>query len=276
MIDYLIQKINSTPLLRDTHEPSGCLAVSFIGHTCPRALWLKYRMAVSQSIDFRTSRIFERGLLEEVRIYALLKELRVTIVSEQVPCGDGIITGYADAIIKDIPLDDAGNTIPGDMVLEVKTANAANWKKISTAGGLFLGNFEHYVQVQFYMGLLGRDQALYICVNKNTEELYIEYLQFDREFFERKKFEVVQTITAVNPPEKKRIRNVCGYCQFSGVCWMGQEPQKNCRTCQKSSTGLLKGDWFCHLYKDEPEDLSLQEQLQACPDYNVVDRLFVK
>jgi hypothetical protein len=99
------------------------------------------------------------------------------------------------------------------------------------------------------MGLTGMERAMYMAVNKNTDELYAERVDFDPVEFAKLKARAERVIKANEPP--LRCSNdpswyVCKICDLSEHCHGTEAPAINCRTCAHS-TPEMDGNarWSC-------------------------------
>ena len=126
--------------------------------------------------------------------------------------------------------------------------------------------WEHFVQMQLYMGHYALAWALYMAVNKNTDELHCELIAFDPSQYARynERFGII--IDAPAPPPK--INNnpswfKCRFCDQSPVCHDGVEPERNCRTCHYVSF-CDNGIVYCH---EHDVLLSLKKQIVGCQVY---------
>jgi hypothetical protein len=100
-----------------------------------------------------------------------------------------------------------------------------------------------------YCGLTGMDRAMYAAENKNTSELYFEWVHFDAEEFARLRARAERVITASEPP--LRVSNdpsfwTCKFCDHHDTCHGMKAPAVSCRTCAHS-TPEMGGDgrWSC-------------------------------
>ena len=166
-------------------EPSrGYCGASEIGHPCERYLWYKIRNCCKEDISGRVYRLFETGDLAESRF---VKELRaidceVHEVDEHgnqfaVYAHGGHFSGHMDSAILGIP--GAEKTWH---VGEFKTHSKKNFTKLKC--GVKNAFPKHYAQMQAYMHKTGMKRALYLAVNKDTDELYAERIHYDKEFSE--------------------------------------------------------------------------------------------
>ena len=159
-------------------SPRGYIGCSVIGHECDRYIWLnKYGKQLKYEIPFRLGRIFERGNLEEERIFSSIKKLScVELLSTQLSFASSILQGSCDGVIK----DKQGN----QYILELKTMNDGNFKRLKKHG-LSKSNATYWSQCQAYMHLaielllLDFKGVLFLAVNKNDESMYEELIEYD-------------------------------------------------------------------------------------------------
>jgi hypothetical protein len=92
--------------------------------------------------------------------------------------------------------------------------------------------------------------ALYCAVNKNDDELYLEIVELDYlkadDLFRKAEsvvFSQTQPIKIANTPTYFD----CKYCQFSGICHLGEAPEKNCRSC-RNAFPVEHGEWLCQVH----------------------------
>ena len=163
-------------------NPRGYIGCSVIGHECDRYIWLNKYGKLTYEIPFRLGRIFERGNLEEERIFSSLKKLScVELLSTQLSFASSILQGSCDGVIK----DKQGN----QYILELKTMNDGNFKRLKKYG-LSKSNATYWSQCQAYMHLaielllLDFKGVLFLAVNKNDESMYEEFIEYDPMFGE--------------------------------------------------------------------------------------------
>lgn len=258
----------------EDHPFRSHLGASIIGRECSREIWYSFRWAVRPNFIGRMLRLFNRGHLEEARFVAMLmasghkvkqydengKQFRISFAHGQ---GGGSTDGLVQGVIE-LPPDT-------EALGEFKTHNDKSFTKLEKEG-VRDSKFEHYVQTNIYMKKKGLPSALYLAVNKDTDELYGEILTLDTEIAEKFMDRGEQIINAYEPPAKINESNgfwKCTYCDKKEVCKNNAIPEKNCRTCRQSQpladdTGL----WFCHLHKCT---LDKNQQLIGCTGH---ERLF--
>lgn len=164
------------------------LGASLAGHACERYIWLNYRRAVTDPKSGTTYRLLDRGHLEEARFCRWL-EMVGAVPSftgkrqKEVACRLHV-KGHLDGLVRNLPDD------PDLHLLEFKTHNQKSFTTLKNKG-LKEAKPQHWVQMQLYMLGLQRtrrtkaSKGLYMAVNKNTDELYLERVILDRDEAEK-------------------------------------------------------------------------------------------
>lgn len=258
------------------------LGASLIGHACERYLWMTFRWVDSKKFPGRILRLFETGQLAEERFTDNLKRIGVE-VHDTTPDGKqwrvSDLGGHFGG-----SMDGAGRGFPEApktwAVIEFKTHGDKSFndlvkKKVQVAKP------QHYAQMQIYCGLTGMDRAMYMAVNKNTDELYAEWVHFDLNEFAKLKARAERVIRASEPP--LRISNdpswfVCKMCDFAEQCHGEKAPAINCRTCAHS-TPDMDGDarWTCSgpgekhgAVISSTNEIPLEDQREGCVGHRYI------
>lgn len=272
-------------------EHRGHLGASVLGRDCPREIWYGFRWAHRAKHDPRMLRLFNRGHLEEPRFVALLMMLGCEFWQYddqgnqfRINFADGHGGGSGDGVgrgIPDLPPETA-------CLAEFKThgensfiklaGKLDDWRAYRAGKGQFNGTgvratkFEHFVQMQTYMRQMGLAAALYMAVNKNTDDLYAEVVHLDTEFADQFLNRGDQLVKMPGPP--KRISESpgfwkCRFCDKRPICHMGEPPAKNCRTCRFSAP-TAGGTWTCSRH-----NILLEKSLQltGCTNYELSEHL---
>lgn len=264
--------MDSPDAYRGTEETShrGHLGCSQLGGECDRDLWYNYHWVKESKFDGRMLRLFNRGHLEEPRFLAMLmcigceikqvdengKQYRVSHGAFIGGSGDGIALG-----IPDVP---DGNWV----LLEFKTHGEKSFNKLIKAGVRQVKP-EHYTQMVLYMFKMNLNYALYMAVNKNTDDLHAEIIDRNdlmaQHYFERG----MRIVHGGIPPRISSNPDVftCRYCDFLNVCHYNEQVDITCRTCVHGQPHEELGTWVCNKYMAK---LSKERQLQACPSYEQV------
>jgi hypothetical protein len=234
------------------------LGASLIGHACERYLWMTFRWVDAKKFTGRMLRLFETGQLAEARFTNNLRRIGVE-VHDTTPDGKqwrvsdmgGHFAGSMDGAGRGFP--EAPKTWA---VLEYKTHGEKSFNEL-VKNKVQKAKPQHYAQMQVYMGYTGMDRAMYMAVNKNTDELYTEWVHFDPVEFAKLKARAERVITANEPP--LRISNdpswfVCKMCDFHEHCHGEAAPQVNCRTCAHATPIMDDARWTCEAHGDEAWD----------------------
>lgn len=267
----------------------GHLGASMLGRECAREIWYGFRWVHRGKFEPRMLRLFNRGHLEEPRFVAMLmmigcevwqydhngKQFRISWANDHAGgSGDGVGRGLPDLP----PMTPA--------VLEFKTHNDKSFTKLAgkvddwrayrknrqghfPGEGVRMAKFEHFVQMQLYMSMMGIAAAVYMAINKNSEDLYAEVVHLEPEFADQYAHRGAQLVDMRVPP--KRISESpgfwkCRFCDKKGVCHHGAAPELNCRTCIHSVTGK-GGSWHCGLHNVL---LDKHRQASGCTDWRVL------
>lgn len=233
-----------------------------IGLPCDRQIWLAFRRASKpEEINWQKRRIFERGNIEEDRLLDLLRRIgcEVTGQQERVRAVGGHLRGKIDG--RTYGLIEAPKT---EHLIECKSAKDELFKPLRK-DGVKKAKPEHYATFQFYMYGLGLNRVMYMCSNKNDEDVHMERLEYDAEFAMRAVARIERIVNMPEPPSRlcsKRDDFRGMFCRQQEVCWGEVKPRAHCRTCIHS-TPLMDGNagWDCARWS---KPLSLQEQDAGC------------
>lgn len=253
---------------RKNYEPVG-INVGELGTECDRALWYSFRRASpAEKIEGRKLRIFDTGNIEENRILADLRAIGCDVRSEQekVRFVGGHVRGKIDAEATGVP--EAPFRVH---LVECKSSNDKGYKELQKLG-LLKGKPLHFSQCQIYMHGRGLERCLYVCVNKNDDDIYVERIAYDVAFCLRTLARAERIIKSDDPPAKlhedprAKMAFACGYCKHIDVCHNGTFARRNCRTCLHSTPVLTSENacWDCAKWQ---KPLTLDDQAAGCPSH---------
>lgn len=259
------------------------LGASVIGDECARAIWYKFRWTKKERFEGRMLRLFLRGHREESIVFDLLRSIGVEVwdidpetkKQFRISDVDGHFGGSLDAVIRGLP------DLPDEAIYcEVKTHNDKSFKRLQ-ADGVMKSKWKHFVQFQTYMFKMRLNWGLYIAINKNDDDLFMELFQLDSKTGPQTIHRAEQVIWAIEPPPRISTTPAafgCKFCSLQRLCHFGDvTPDRNCRTCKYGSPGH-EGDsnWICwHPDYTSPEEglesvpLNEAAQIAACPKYSV-------
>lgn len=255
------------------------MGISTSGRECARELFYKWRWAVQTKVSGRMLRLFNRGHLEEARFAAMLMTIGCQLWREEAPGKQFRVSYFGghygsaiDGVVQGIP------EMPEEaMLTEFKTHGSKSFKKlageldsegnyIKPPQGVQVAKNEHYVQMQQYMGYYKLRFGLYGAVNKDTDELYWEIVEYDPAVDEACKERSRRIIFAKEIPPKIS-ENVsfwmCKYCDVRRICHYGDAPDFNCRTCAAAQP-REDGNWYCSTHETV---IDKTRQLSGCPDW---------
>jgi len=265
----------------DADPYRGYLGASIIGHPCERYLWYLFRACTKEDFPGRIYRLFETGDLEEIRMVKDLRDIGCTVhdvdprTGKQIEISDlgGHFSGHLDAAL--IGLIGAEKTWH---VGEFKTHNAKSFAKLKKAK-VKASKPVHYAQMQIYMHKTGMKRALYLAKNKDTDEIYTERIEYDKEFALGLLAKAKRIITSNSAPERI-TENIdwweCKFCSAHSLCWgIGDValpvPAINCRQCCHSTpTCAGHARWECAKHA---RGLSIEDQQKTCDDHLVLPGL---
>jgi hypothetical protein len=252
---------------QDEDEFRSHLGASLIGRKCGRELWYSFRWATKRRFEGRLLRLFNRGHMEEPRFIAMLQSMGCRVwqhdqQGKQFRANGhrGHFGGSADGVIMGIP------EMPTVAILgEFKTHNDQSFRNVEQAGVL-TGKWEHFVQMQIYMGALALPWGLYCAVNKDSDELHIELVQYDPAVdarFNDRASKIIDSYQAPIRISKTPTWYECKFCDHRDVCHGGAAPERNCRTCAHAQP-IDGGVWRCARF-DVP--IPKATQLTGCAEY---------
>jgi hypothetical protein len=243
------------------------LGMSQIGHSCERYLWYSFHWAYGGIVSARMNRLYSRGDREEPAIYKILEDIGLIVWGTQTEFIEvyGHCKGHCDGVARGVI--EAPKT---NHVLEIKTMADKYFKDIQK-NGLKLSKPVYYSQMQIYMKCLNLNRGLFIAVNKNDDDLYIERVYYDKEHAQMLLKKATDIIISNKPPTKKFKPTwyECGYCDARGICHQNVPVQINCRTCEFVNI-LNDGKWGCNDYKI---NLSTSQQRLGCDKYEILNTL---
>lgn len=245
------------------HRPH--MGASLIGHNCDRYIWLTWRWALKPEFKGRILRLFDTGKREESRLIEELRGIGATVWDVDPDSGDqwrvsacnGHFGGSLDGVAKGLP-----EAPKSPAVLEFKTHGEKSFnellkKKVQGAKP------QHYDQMTVYMGLMEIERALYMAVNKNTDDVYCEWVHFDKDRYAQLIARAQRLIESTTPPYRLSTDPEffeCKWCSMWKHCHGGMAAEPNCRTCTHSSP-VEAGEWRCEKHS---KVLDYKAQTQGC------------
>ena len=233
-------------------KPRGYLGLSSLASECRRAVWYEFRKVAKKDFPARMLRLFRRGDIQEFQFMHLLRGIGFEIFERdengkqfKVTDFEGHLSGSMDGVGK-APVKFWKKGKPGPFLVEYKTYNDKRFQKLKK-DGVKSSDPKYWGQCQGYMGYNKLDGCLFCAVNKNDDELYFEWVPFDKFAFRRLVESAEDILTGESIPEKISSNPSwwqCKFCDFHGVCQLGEPATKSCRSCKFASPGPDKS-WIC-------------------------------
>jgi CRISPR/Cas system-associated exonuclease Cas4 (RecB family) len=246
------------------------ISASEAGTECARRLWLMARWASPpEKLNAKSIRIFERGDWEEQRILERLRRAGIVVQDKDPVTGkqwrfslaQGWLRGKADGII----LSGLREAPKAAHVVEIKSMKAEKWRLLQRKR-LQEAIPEHWHQLHSGMAGLGIERGVYVAVNKDTEEIYLERIELDHEVIASVERRVIHAVSASEPPPKLMDapkKAPCVYCSHRGLCFDRGWSVRSCRTCCHFSF-TSDGNGHCARFSLGKNP---QEQREGCPEH---------
>jgi hypothetical protein len=253
------------------------IGASVVAHVCGRALFYMREKAPASAHNAQTLRIFDFGNTIEDLVVCWLREAGFQVYDKNPVTGDqfrfytpeGAVLGHADGVLSTRRLvpdlyDIAATSLS---LLEIKSHNQRNFDQVVNLG-VERGKFEHYAQMQCYLAddstirqafgtpLLPKE-CLYVAVNKNDCEVYVEQVAPNRTVFLQCLSRIRSKNSALAPPPRiasSAEKSPCKWCGYKIHCWQDdrQTAEMDFRASSTSgggnvvSPGVSQADHFGH------------------------------
>jgi len=231
------------------------LGASMGGDPCARKLFYNFRHAIFVDHDGRILRLFQRGHKEEFTFQDELNKAGFNVITQD-PSGKQFrlgtdrnkhVSGSGDGFAQVLQASEFFD-LNEWLVVEMKTHNNKSFIKLQKEG-VRVSKPLHYTQMQLYMKWSKLAKALYIAVNKDTDELYIECIPFDLAHAQEKEDRMVHVAESTSIPVKLHddpSRFECKFCDYYSICHQDKFPLNvTCRNCAYVVPNS-DGTWTCN------------------------------
>lgn len=228
------------------------LGASIIGDKCEAKSWFTFRWVYHHKYSGRMQRLFNTGHKEEARIIEWLR-------------GSGFNVKNLDEYEKQFKISDCNGHFGGsiDGVIFIPKLNAwcllecksnktgTDFKMLFDDAGFEIAKPKHWSQCCVYGYKLNLEYVVYICKNKDNDDLFIQVEKLDlnhgRELIEKANKIINSKIRPYRVAQTPAYFE-CKYCNFSDVCHkIGTPIEKNCRSC-KFAEPVENAEWKCNKY----------------------------
>jgi len=207
------------------------LGASSLGDSCSRKIQYRYMgkpIDDERDFDAKTLRIFQFGHEIEFSVAGWLRQagfdLRVEDKNGEqfgFSIAEGEVKGHIDGVICGGPLN-----AKYPMLWECKSANDKKFKEFQSKG-VALANPVYAAQIALYQAYmeLTDNPCLFTVLNKNTSEIYYEFVNFNKALAQEISDEAVSILEATKANEvlpriaQSRDYFACQYCEFQDTCW---------------------------------------------------------
>lgn len=228
------------------------LGASEVSEECDRKTWAKFRWLKKEDFEGRMLRLFKRGHDEELKLTHWLEAIGVSVVRIDPATGKqykfSAIHGHYGG-----SWDGIGTIaeFPERFIVEYKTHNDKSFKHVKKYG-VKKSKPRHFAQMGNYGRANDVRYALYVYVNKNDDDIDFEFVELNYELADALTRKAGDIITSPHPLPKiaaSQTHHICQMCFMRDVCFNGEQPAKNCRSCI-SAEPHEGGEWFCKAWNN--------------------------
>lgn len=100
--------------------------------------------------------------------------------------------------------------------------------------------------------------------NKNDSDITFKVIELDWNYGAQLEKKASEIIFSKEPPPRISENPAtfdCKFCNYSGICHKGEQPEKNCRSC-RNAMPTDNASWTCSLYGVIPSEFIKT----GCPD----------
>lgn len=253
---------------------------SNLGKECVAQLWYAFRWVRKAPIPAKVANVFEAGNDTEPRLMAKLRRSGWEVLEEDPAKADrkafrqwgfkaldGHISAYLDGIGRHEEF-----TANVWVLIEAKSYNTRRFGQM-VAKTVRISDFEYYVQVVIYLKAYDLPYCVFICENKDNGEEHIEIIMRNDDIADRH-MAIGNTVKSSRARPSRIAESAafhkCKFCDYAGVCHLGEAPDRNCRSCV-NCVATDGGKFGCTAYNQLiPDEKHILEYAQTCPHYEAV------
>ena len=228
--EAVVAAIDAAAAARNAAQPPRTyLGGSMLGWPCDRQLgfyWRRLPKDPGREVDGRLARLFATGHHIEPLVAGWFRDAGYDLVTHDDngaqfgwSIDGGKIRGHIDGAFLTGPV----GRFP--CLWENKGLKADKWTKL-VANGLRAERWEYFVQCQVYMAQMQLDEhpAMFTALNKDTSELYVEFVRFDPEVAAEAIGRGQKIVRSSRPQQLDRVAKDpsdwrCKWCDWRERCW---------------------------------------------------------
>lgn len=158
------------------------------------------------------------------------------------------------------------------VLLEFKTSGTGRKFTLLKDNKMVVEKKDHFAQTSTYGAKYGFNYVIYLCINKNDDDLHVEVSKLDHTLGQQMISKAEQIITSQTPPPKLSETPTftdCRYCDMKDVCHEGAGIERNCRSCIHA-TPVENAQWHCAIHSPTNGPIPKEVIPSGCPDYKAI------
>lgn len=131
---------------------------------------------------------------------------------------------------------------------------------------------DHFAQTSTYGFKYQFQYVLYLCINKNDDDLHIEVAKLDNNLGQQMILKAGQIIGSQTPPPKLSESPTfqdCRYCDMKDICHEGASLERNCRSCIHA-TPIENAQWHCAVHSEASGPIPKDVIPLGCESYKAI------
>lgn len=231
------------------------LGASVIGKPCEAEVWFNWRWITNPNPGGRMYRLFQRGHREEPFVIQHLRKLDFVVNEVNPETGKqwrlSALHSHFGGSCDGRGFMPARYGYAKEVGYEIKTANKNQFKKLLAAKSAAMWKPKYARQMDVYGSAWGLEMFVFITVNKDDDDTYIElyWVQpFEGERMYNKAHRVISSQVRPKRISDSPAFSECRFCDFHKHCHSGAMPDINCRSC-KNAFPTFDAKWHCGVHE---------------------------
>ncbi len=158
------------------------------------------------------------------------------------------------------------------VLLEFKTSGTGSKFTKLTENKMPVEKPDHFAQTSTYGFKYSFRYVLYLCINKNDDDLHVEIAKLDHNLGQQMIAKANQIIGSQTPPPKLSETPTfidCRLCDMKDICHQGASIERNCRSCVHA-TPVENAQWHCAIHSETSGPIPKDVIPSGCPDYKAI------
>ena len=181
--------------------------------------------------------------------------------------------GHFGGSLDGIAMFPPGWGIDEPVLLEFKTSGTGHKFEKLKDNKMPIEKPDHYAQTSVYGKKYGFKFVLYLCINKNDDDLHVELAKLSESLGEQLIQKAEGVIFSQIPPPKLSetpTYHECRYCDMLTICHESAAIERNCRSCVNARP-IENSEWWCDLHSPEANAAIPFEVIPTgCPSYKAI------